>query len=100
MSIRLFEHQDKVAHALMFGGLCIAWGADRLRRGISITTRGIILTATLSLMLGIVIEGAQYCLHTGRSAEWGDVAADATGCILAAIALVYFTSWLRSSHNH
>lgn len=94
MHLRLFAHQDKVAHALMFGALTWAWCRDRVR-----THRQPhpIAAAVGATILGAAIELAQEAMHLGRSAEWGDLAADASGALLGIA--VWWLLTLRNSSN-
>lgn len=94
MHFRLFEHQDKVAHALMFGALTWAWCHDRAK-----THRQprLIMAAVGATILGAAIELAQEAMQLGRSAEWGDLAADASGAV-SGIAIWWLLTHRNSSN--
>jgi hypothetical protein len=77
---------DKLYHLVGFGGLtALLW--------IRLKTAGLqgrtldVAALTLGVGAGIGVELLQWWLPTGRSAEVGDVAADALGSLLAVILL-------------
>jgi VanZ family protein len=68
---------DRLVHVALFFGLARAWRGVVAHRG-----RGAALAVAAAVTAwGGVIELAQG--FTGRSAEWGDLAADALGAALA-----------------
>lgn len=70
---------DKLEHALAYLLLALWWmGLLERRRHLGV--------ALGALALGAVLEAAQAALTTTRSADWGDVAANAAG-VAAALAL-------------
>lgn len=88
--IPLFPGADKVAHAIMFGALALCIETDRCRRGHRWhpPTAGLWLTAAaISSLTGIAIEWAQRAMDLGRSFETADMAADAAGAFLVALAI-------------
>ncbi|MDE6176928.1 MAG: hypothetical protein K2F71_05235 [Paramuribaculum sp.] len=87
--VRLFEHADKVVHALMFGFLSWIFTADMSvgRRGepAAFASSGwirVALPAVGAALLGGVIELLQPGL-SGRSCDAADFAADVAGVLLA-----------------
>lgn len=78
----LWEHSDKIVHALMFGGLCFCLGLDiwRTRRG-PLPYR--LLLATGVGLFGGVIELLQDAMNMGRGGDWADFASDCVGSLLA-----------------
>lgn len=81
---------DKLVHALVFGLLAAAVGyASGLRGG-----RGAALGFAVALAVGGADEWHQAYLP-GRSAGWDDLAADALGAALGALAL---RRWQVQSH--
>lgn len=87
----LFPGADKVVHALMFGGICIAVFLD-LSRGPEyrrVRRRTAWLTMAGSTLLGIVIEFIQGAMHMGRGFDPFDMLADFIG------ALVFTLLWLK-----
>ena len=91
----MFPYADKLAHALMFGGLAFALVFDRMlwqqRRGADICatarhigwpTLWIILAVTL---FGGLIEIAQKWMELGRSCEISDFLSDAAGTVVSAL---------------
>lgn len=80
LSIRLFENQDKVSHAVMFGALAWALCYDSRRARHPMSPLAAALSA---IAAGGVIEILQEALNMGRTAEWADFAADTIGVILA-----------------
>jgi len=76
-----FPYADKVYHASAFF-LLSAWFAGLFER------RAYLWLAAAMLVLGIGIEIAQYLMPYGRTAEVGDVLADAVGMVLGLLLAV------------
>jgi VanZ family protein len=72
---------DKVQHFIGYGALSF-WFAGLLERD------RYLLLALLLVAFGVAIEGMQYAMGLGRSADWRDVVANAAG-IASALALAY-----------
>ena len=83
----LFPGADKLAHALMFGGLVIMLALDKARKNNFRFLSPLFLfsCAIFSSLLGVAIEYLQEALHTGRAFEYLDMAADSSGAFAAAI---------------
>lgn len=80
---------DKVIHMVGFGGLtALIW--LHLKR-IGSTGRPLDVWALVwGIGAGALIELLQYLMPVNRSAEWGDLLADAVGSILAVVILRVF----------
>lgn len=91
--VPLFAGADKVAHAVMFFGVAYCLLLD-FRRGRK-EKRAVEPVAVLlfSVLLGGLIELAQWQLATGRSGDWLDFAADAVGALSGVGACVL---WLKN----
>lgn len=72
---------DKIGHALGYAALSF-WFAGLVER------RRYVLLGAVLLAFGIAMELAQHLMGLGRTADWGDVAANLAG-ILAALGLAY-----------
>ena len=81
-----FPNADKLHHAAAFFALAGLLLALVERRYYAAMCAGL-------LVFGGAIEAAQYLMPYGRSAEWLDLAADALGVALAALAI--HESWLQ-----
>lgn len=83
--ISFFEGADKIAHAGMFFILALAVAFDLSRfRGGFYAPAGVAIAAGCCI-IGILIEWAQEEMDSGRSFEWGDLAADAAGAVGATL---------------
>ena len=86
--IPLWEHTDKVVHAIMMLGIwwavALDWG-----RGQTIGWRRSVWLTVAVIALGGIIELLQGSMGLGRGASWGDFAADAAGAIIAALTYPY-----------
>jgi VanZ family protein len=80
-SVAPVQISDKLLHFAGYGALCL-WFAGLLER-----PRYPAL-AVLLVAFGVAIEGMQYAMGLGRSADWRDVVANSAG-ILTALALAY-----------
>lgn len=87
VEVPLFPGADKLAHALMFGGLafvaCLDW--CRVRSWRSLSGWLITLFAVASALIGIGIEYLQSAMHLGRAFEVADMVADASGALLTGL---------------
>lgn len=87
-----FPYSDKVAHALMFGGLSIVLLYDWGRSDGRLTIVKWLISSLVSSALGGIIEYVQDAMDYGRSAEFGDWIADTLGAFLLPL---IFISLLR-----
>lgn len=78
----LWEHTDKIVHALMFGGLCFCFGLDIWRSRRAPLPDRLLLAAGVGLFGGF-IELLQNAMRLGRGGDWADFAADIVGSLLA-----------------
>lgn len=96
MDMHLWEHTDKLVHALMMAGMVWASSIDIMRRSRTRIVRmrpAVLLWVTAAVMLlGGGIELAQGAMDMGRGADMADFAADCAGALLAALA-VRFSPW-------
>lgn len=83
----LFPGADKIAHAIMFGGLSITILFDWQRKHKWKRIRCIpaMIAGSFSAVFGILIEYAQKWMGLGRGFEVGDVIADTCGAFIFAI---------------
>lgn len=82
----LWEHTDKVVHALMFGGFVAACCLDYMRKKqISHISKRIMLTIIIiATAFGGIIEILQNAMGVGRSGDYFDLIADFAGIIIFA----------------
>lgn len=85
-----FPGADKLAHAIMFGGLVLCAAFDRYRSGHRLTVTFLLLAAACATLLGIVIEFMQRAMHAGRGFELADMIADCAGAFVVAIGIILF----------
>jgi len=79
----LFPHQDKVLHALMYGGwaVLLGWTLQRqMRNRPAAWMVGIVLMATAYGVLMEVLQGSLIWIQ--RTCSWGDMLANLAGAIL------------------
>ena len=79
----LFPHQDKVLHALMYGGwaVLLGWTLQRqLRNRPAAWLVGIVLMATAYGILMEVLQGSLIWIQ--RTCSWGDMLANLAGAVL------------------
>lgn len=101
-SPQLFPGADKVAHALMFGGLDIMILLDyqRKTKWKEVSPGVIALSEIFCIALGIAIEYIQLNMHLGRGFEYLDMVADSIGVVIFALAWVWLQpSWSKVSSN-
>lgn len=88
MEVQLWEHTDKVVHALMMAGMVWAASLDMMRRSRTRLERmrlaQLIAVAVATVALGGGIEILQDAMGMGRGGDWADFAADTAGAIAAA----------------
>lgn len=78
--LQLWEHTDKIVHALMMFGVYCALALD-LRRQLSLRVRLWLLIGVIAF--GGAIELIQNAMGLGRSGDLIDFAADCAGALLA-----------------
>ena len=93
--LRLFPHQDKAVHGVMFLSLTLAVIIDRRRCGLKSRRVHLAVAAGASAALGGLTEALQQCMHLGRSGDWLDFAADIAGVAVAAVLVRAFASRLN-----
>lgn len=83
----VFPGADKIGHTLMFGGLAAIAVVDMHRIGRGDRTKKILpaLIIVSCILFGVLIEYLQEWMHLGRSFEYADIVADATGCIIGGL---------------
>lgn len=86
IQVPLWEHTDKVVHALMFGGFVAACCLDYMRKKqISHISKRIMLTIIIiATAFGGIIEILQNAMGLGRSGDYFDLIADFAGIIIFA----------------
>lgn len=84
----LFPHADKLAHAIMFGGLAFCIMLDSLRQGRERRFRAsmAVWAAVVSALVGLLTEVAQQAMDAGRSGDPLDLLADTAGAVATAAA--------------
>lgn len=89
------EGLDKVAHILMYGGMCGVLWYEYARSHARLKPRAVALWAVCAPMaLSGVVELLQEALTSYRGGEWADFAANSLG-VLSAAAVGYFFIWPR-----
>ena len=79
----LFPHQDKVLHALIYGGwaVLLGWALQRqMRNRPKAWMVGIVLIATAYGALMEILQGSLILIQ--RTCSWGDILANLAGAIL------------------
>jgi VanZ family protein len=93
MDMPMWEHTDKVVHALMMLGVLWAANVDIMRRNrirwCRMRLSSMVWLTVAVMAFGGVIELAQGAMQMGRGADWVDFAADCAGAVVAAV-----ISWL------
>jgi len=90
---QFFPHQDKVMHALMYGGWAalLGWALqERVRRYPWAWMLGIVAVATAYGVLMEIVQGAWAWIQ--RTCSWGDMLANLAGAIMGAVLMVTFRS--------
>lgn len=97
----LFPGADKVVHGIMFGGfasmLMLDW--QRKHHWCKVNWIRVILSASVSSILGILIEIAQAHMGLGRGFEYADIIADTIGAFTFALIFLYLQNFWLSSHK-
>lgn len=89
------EGLDKVAHILMYGGMCGVLWYEYARSHARLKAVAIALWAVCApIALSGVVELLQEALTSYRGGEWADFAANSLG-VLSAAAVGYFFIWPR-----
>jgi len=87
-----FSHADKIVHFFMYLVLSLSWLGGMLkfyyRRKKKVK---LYLVGILVFIYGVLMEVLQFCLSTGRSAEFADIMANTLG-ILSAFVLF---KWIK-----
>lgn len=80
----LFPGADKLAHAIMFGGVAVVVLLDLARRNDRPLPRPktVWCVAAFSSIFGATVEIAQWRMGLGRSFEWSDIIADTAGAFI------------------
>ena len=97
---KLFPGADKVVHAIMFGGFTIVMLLDWQRKNQwkMVKTQRAFLSATVSAILGILIEIAQAQMGLGRGFEYADIIADTIGAYIFAILWLFLQDfWIADN---
>lgn len=81
---------DKLLHAGSYGLLTLLVAQFLLYLSLNLRRAGW-QAVSLATCYGALLEVLQLFLHTGRTAEWGDLLADAVGAILAYLAFRTFS---------
>ena len=100
-SPKLFPGADKVVHGIMFGYLTIMMALDwqRKHHWKIVYPRRVFLGATLSALLGILIEFAQESMNMGRGFEYADMAADTIGAFVFAFLWILLQKFWTNNPN-
>ncbi|MDE5948983.1 MAG: VanZ family protein [Prevotella sp.] len=79
---------DKWVHVVMYGGTCAVIWTEYIRRHRVAAPLRLFLLAWLApiVMSGVIELLQEYCTDGRRSGDWLDLAANATGVTLAAVA--------------
>lgn len=89
-----FPHQDKVLHAVMYGGWAalLGWASqERFRRNALVCGLGIV---AIAMAYGVLMELLQGILGgSQRTCSWGDILAN----LIGAVAGTGWMAWRRSS---
>ncbi|MFG6424555.1 MAG: hypothetical protein K1V71_09135 [Paramuribaculum sp.] len=91
--VQLWEGADKMAHALMFGGLTAIFMSDTFRRR-PLNILILLVIFAVGIASGAAIEMLQRAMGLGRQAERADFYADALGVVAAGGA------WLLGRFSH
>lgn len=92
---RVFSY-DKLGHFGMFGGWTFFLGLYLIVYQ-GKTNINLFLLLLAGIFFGVFIEGMQYILPFGRSANWGDIIANSFGCLAAYLILHPVRSYIKNS---
>ncbi|MBK7095547.1 MAG: VanZ family protein [Saprospiraceae bacterium] len=85
-SILLFEGSDKIIHLLMYAVLMFVWIKSKIFFSNQLIRNNWLFSGLLyCLGLGLILEILQYCTSFGRSLDFFDIIANATGSLLVFI---------------
>jgi VanZ family protein len=88
---------DKWIHVGLFGGLVFLWCVPFLYRSKRKSLTNLFLAITLAFFgYGVLMEFVQQLFVSKRSFDWGDIAADAVGCLIGF--LLARSQWLTTSN--
>lgn len=102
MKPELFPGADKLAHALMFGGLTLMIYTDRSRSldWSRLSVGFVIEGAAISLAFGVFTELLQGTMSAGRTSDIFDILADGTGSLLVALLWLLFSRFHHHEPRH
>lgn len=96
----LFPGADKLAHAIMFGGLALVIFIDRTHKGSKrVSRRFAFFTFIICTLFGITIEYLQSMMQAGRGFEISDMIADGCSALLTSIFWLIFNRKSSSKIN-
>lgn len=76
-------HADKWIHIGIFGGMVFLWSVPLLYRSLQKPfVRLLAIIASIFFGYGVLIELMQHFFISNRSFDWGDIGADAVGCLI------------------
>ncbi len=91
-----FPGADKVVHAIMYMGLTAVFCFDYYRYPLQPRKRHLIAALLAAIAIGGAIEIIQEAMHTGRSGDLLDFAADTAGALLGLlIGTTLLKEWIR-----
>jgi len=78
---------DKWVHITMYGGTCLTLWIEYIRHHKKLNTTKLLSLAVVApiLMSGMIELLQEYCTNGRRDGDWMDLAANATGVVLAAV---------------
>lgn len=78
---------DKWVHITMYGGTCLTLWIEYIRHHKKLNTTKLLSLAVVApiLMSGMIELLQEYCTNGRRSGDWMDLAANATGVVLAGV---------------
>lgn len=85
-----FPQQDKLLHALIYGGWAMMLGWAFQRQILNRPMVWMVSIAALAALYGALMEIFQELLPGGRTCSWGDMLANLAGAILGIVMFVWF----------
>jgi len=84
LQVDSFLGMDKVAHAIMYGGLCflLLWGIKKYKTLDKLTKKTILYVMSFSIALGVTMEVLQKLAMNGRNFDYYDIIANIIGAFL------------------